>query len=123
MQKELFPTAPLCAKPDFALPTWKGRVLEIVSKSESADDALTLLRAEFDVRHDWGSTTLYDQIWEHPEIIEHNKTAHILNQYFYTLYAPKPRTSATRTMAFECGRIGNTALFIICPKDDSKTPD
>ncbi|MFA5508679.1 MAG: hypothetical protein WC423_24860 [Vulcanimicrobiota bacterium] len=61
-------------------------------------------------------TVCMDQVWEHPSITAHNKGAHILHTYFFTLYQRRPEFDFEPVYRLILGRIGNTAVWDINPK-------
>lgn len=59
---------------------------------------------------------LCSKVWELPEITQFNKTAHILEQRFCTLY----KSYRKNEYRFIIGRIGNTTDYKITPKRQEK---
>lgn len=99
----------------------ESQVIAVLSKLSAEipeytlDDVVAELKAggvswRISYDHD---TILYDTIWEHPRVVEHNKRAGIMETYFCTLYRLKPDHHDLRqcTMYKFCtGRVGNTSM-------------
>lgn len=69
----------------------------------------------------WGSSELYDQLWEHPVVAKHNRAlgqGGVLAHQFYTLYQRNPKYESTIDKPFRIviGRIGNTVDYEVRPK-------
>lgn len=116
---DLPPPRPEPLSPDLDL--FADRLILVMRREPSWTAAKAAIEKFAVLTHSWGSSELYDQLWEHPAVAKHNRAlgqGGVLAHQFYTLYQRDPEYQSTVNKPFRIvlGRIGNTVDYEVRPK-------